>query len=264
MADEDLRARLREQPAPVHYDVARGLARHRALIEAGTHVPEWAQELPAQRATWLRRAVLWGGTLTVMTALWGRPTPEPVALPHHVTAPKVEVLQPSTPRSAPVREPVKLTPAAAPTDTPAEPVAAHPERAQELPTEPAALPARQRPRLRSVSPRPPMHEDESATHTTRGARVVTPEGNLELTQLVEAERALAGDPVRALRLAREGELSFRNGYFAQERRYIEVMALFALGRLGEAHAQAAAFLSDYPKAAYRRKVELETLRHPQH
>ena len=56
----------------------------------------------------------------------------------------------------------------------------------------------------------------------------------------------------------------RNGYFAQERRYIEVMALIALGRLGEAHAQAAAYLHDYPNAAYRRKVELEVLRQPQH
>ena len=80
--------------------------------------------------------------------------------------------------------------------------------------------------------------------------------------LAQAEQLLAPEPVRALHIVREGQVTFRNGYFAQERRYIELMALFALGRDGEAHAHAEWFLRDYPTGPYRTRVELEVLRHP--
>jgi prolyl-tRNA synthetase len=93
-------------------------------------------------------------------------------------------------------------------------------------------------------------------------RAESPRDAEEMHQLVEAERLLAAEPVRALRIVREGHVKFRGGYFAQERRYIEVMALFALGRRGEAHAQATWFLRDYPSGPYRHRVESEMLRLP--
>jgi len=85
-----------------------------------------------------------------------------------------------------------------------------------------------------------------------------------MRQLAEAERLLGAEPVRALRIVREGHVAFRGGYFAQERRYVEVMALFALGRPGEAHALATWFLRDFPSGPYRHRVETEMLRFPLH
>lgn len=107
-------------------------------------------------------------------------------------------------------------------------------------------------------------DQTSAASARRKARVRTgsPRDVEEMRQLVEAERLLGAEPVRALRIVREGQVTFRGGYFAQERRYIEVMALFALGRRGEAHARATWFLSDYPSGPYRHRVESEMLRLP--
>lgn len=93
-------------------------------------------------------------------------------------------------------------------------------------------------------------------------RAESPRDAEEMRQLVEAERLLKSEPVRALRIVREGHLTFRAGYFVQERRYIEVMALFLLGRRGEAHALATWFLRDYPAGPYRHRVESEMLRLP--
>jgi hypothetical protein len=93
-------------------------------------------------------------------------------------------------------------------------------------------------------------------------RAESPRDAEEMRQLAEAERLLKPEPVRALRIVREGHVAFRGGYFEQERRYIEVMALFALGRRGEAHAQATWFLRDYPGGPYRHRVETEMLRLP--
>ncbi len=257
---EDLRARLQEQP--VHYDVARGLDRHRALVAASTPVPEWAKELPAPRSPWLRRVLLWGGALAVLTLAWPRPAP-PQQPPASSLLPRAELPAPS---HAVVRAPVvRALPkqAAAPREpvttivAPAEPTADQVEPASPQPL----LPTHRRRRAHRGEP---TIANGPSTQSARGLETVSPKDNAELAQLVEAERALATDPGRTLRLAREGELSFRNGYFQQERRYIEVMALFALGRTGEAHAQALAFLRDYPGAPYRRKIEREQLRHPQH
>lgn len=103
----------------------------------------------------------------------------------------------------------------------------------------------------STSARPKAH-----------VRAESPRDAEEMRQLVEAERLLKSEPVRALRIVREGHVTFKAGYFAQERRYIEVMALFALGRRGEAHAQATWFLRDYLAGPYRHRVESEMLRLP--
>ncbi|MET0287859.1 MAG: hypothetical protein ABW352_25445 [Polyangiales bacterium] len=270
MGSEDLRARLREQPAPVRYDVSRGLARHRALVDANTALPAWASE-PVARSAWWRRAAWWAGALVLLTLFVARSTREPVREPMPGSA-RVSSAEPAP--NGPVTrlsEPRTL----APQVVPPQPQPGHAESAPEAPAHadtaaapsaPARAHARTRPREHARAVREATSEtgSDDAHATAPSMRAVAPEENRELAQLVEAERALKSEPVRALRLAREGELSFRNGYFAQERQYIEVMALFTLGRLGEAHAKAAAYLRDYPGAPYRRKVELEMLRQPQH
>jgi hypothetical protein len=83
-----------------------------------------------------------------------------------------------------------------------------------------------------------------------------------MRQLAQSEQLLASQPGETLRLVREGDAHFPRGYFQQERRYLEVMALFALGRRGEARARAYWFLRDYPAGPYRRKIELTLQQSP--
>jgi hypothetical protein len=74
-------------------------------------------------------------------------------------------------------------------------------------------------------------------------------------ELAQAEQLLASDPEAALTLVRSGNARYKRGYLRQERRYIEVMALFALGRTGEAQAHALWFLNQYKASPYRATVE---------
>jgi hypothetical protein len=85
--------------------------------------------------------------------------------------------------------------------------------------------------------------------------VQSPQDREEMRQLAQSEQLLASQPGETLRLVREGDARFPRGYFRQERRYLEVMALFALGQHGEARARASWFLRDYPTGPYRKKVE---------
>lgn len=287
MRDDDLRARLREQPAAVHYDVARGLARHRALVAAGVVPPAWAE--PLARPRWTRLRALLGASVlaTVTLVVWPGPASSPIAAPaqtEHGAPPLVRAREPgrvlvsrgkqasSTPSDTAPATP-HAEPASSPPTTSPEPVGQPTElarpvttssHAERVPSSPAVT-RRSRPRhAHALAVDAPAAEADSATRVARRAQAPSLEDNRELAQLVQAERALDADPIRALHLVREGELSFRAGYFAQERRYLEVMALFALGRLGEAHAHAAAFMRDFPDAPYRHKVELELSRQPQH
>ena len=92
------------------------------------------------------------------------------------------------------------------------------------------------------------------SHLGRG-EVEAPLDAEEMRQLTRAEDLLVTAPLDALALVRAGEVRFRTGYFGQERRYLEVMALFALDRRDEAEARARWFLRDYPDSPYRRRVE---------
>jgi hypothetical protein len=288
-----LRARLRADSPPVPYDVERGLARHQALIEAGSPLPEWANELPpVRRFTWLRRVVWLTGALTIGVVTWSTRPPTASSPAEH--PPAARSVEPA-PSVASVSDRSGHTPTGtqrAPEVTPrtvvegdahhgrdeapapiVEPMIDEVARADgEPPAEPStALERDERPATRATATaqptRSPSPHVESAARRTRNPRrdeLTTPQDAEEMRQLAEAESALAIEPVRALRLVRAGELTYRKGYFSQERRYIEVMALFALGRLGEAHAQADGFLRDYPEGPYRRKVELAMLQKPLH
>jgi hypothetical protein len=84
--------------------------------------------------------------------------------------------------------------------------------------------------------------------------MVAPQDREEMLQVARAEQLLSAQPAETLRLVRNCEAQFPNGYFRQERRYLEVMALLALGRHGEAQACAQWFLRDYPVGPYRQKI----------
>jgi hypothetical protein len=76
----------------------------------------------------------------------------------------------------------------------------------------------------------------------------------EVMQLAQAEQLLLSSPNAALALVRKGNIQFKRGYLKHERRYIEVMALFAGGHLDEAQARARFFLRDYPSSPYGEKI----------
>jgi hypothetical protein len=83
------------------------------------------------------------------------------------------------------------------------------------------------------------------------------EADLELQEIqgvAAAEHVLASDPARALALVRESEARVAGGYLSEERRYIAVVALSALGRTAEAQAHAARFLHDYPGGPFTARV----------
>ena len=84
---------------------------------------------------------------------------------------------------------------------------------------------------------------------------IDPEVLEEMQQLATAERLLPTMPSRTLALVREGMQRFSRGYLAQERRYLEIMALLALKMPKDAELLSRGFLRDYPKGPYRRKVE---------
>lgn len=86
----------------------------------------------------------------------------------------------------------------------------------------------------------------------------TPAPADEARLLLQARRALATDPARALELADAHARRFPRGTLAQEREVLAVRALAALGRHEQARARAARFEARYPGsthlAAVRRAV----------
>lgn len=76
----------------------------------------------------------------------------------------------------------------------------------------------------------------------------------EMRAVAQAENLLTRDPERTLALTRAMRTRFPAGYFAEERAYLEVMALSALGRTAELQQRAAAFLSAHPDGLYSGRV----------
>jgi hypothetical protein len=77
---------------------------------------------------------------------------------------------------------------------------------------------------------------------------------MEMRLVGQAERLLATAPGRALSIARGLETRFPQGYFREERAYVEVMALLALGRTDEGRLKAGQFLRVHPDGPYSRRV----------
>ncbi|WP_437958328.1 hypothetical protein WME76_00865 [Sorangium sp. So ce119] len=77
----------------------------------------------------------------------------------------------------------------------------------------------------------------------------------EVHLLQRAQDALAVDPGSALALTDEHARRFPAGALGQEREFIAIRALLALGRAAEARARAASLLERFPGSAYRGRLE---------
>ncbi|MEM6990357.1 MAG: hypothetical protein AAF721_07670 [Myxococcota bacterium] len=76
----------------------------------------------------------------------------------------------------------------------------------------------------------------------------------EMEATDRAAKALAGNPARALALAREADAAFEKGLFAEQRAGIKALALFGLGKTDAATKAAERYLRKYPKGTYADKV----------
>ncbi|WP_437318089.1 hypothetical protein [Sorangium sp. So ce385] len=88
------------------------------------------------------------------------------------------------------------------------------------------------------------------------------EAETEVQLLHRAQDALATDAGSALALTVEHARRFPAGVLGQEREFIAIRALLALGRAAEARARAARLLERFPGSAYRGRLESLGLEEP--
>ena len=253
--------------APVTYAVQEGLARHLELIASGAPLPSWATKFTtaatlAKSAGWVTASMVAAavGTAVVLLARPGAQAPSwPAGHLNEKTAAGSDAVlvqnqTPSTTAWRPIATPDSM-PAA-----PAVPVEALPFAAPTAAARVAAVrgasdsaqdPARIVPDALDSSDRGEVRAAPQRDATRASS---DPDELLELQEVAQAERLLATDPARALALVRAAEARFPRGYVREERGYVEVMALVALGRLDEARPRTAQFLRDYPDSAFSRRV----------
>jgi RNA polymerase sigma-70 factor (ECF subfamily) len=250
----------RAQP-PLHYDAATALARHQALVQAGTALPSWAAGAAAAATAATGIGVLAPAVLSAVVAAgavgavvaWRAtektsaqaPPAASLVLPSTIERPVPEAARaveqvPSSQPLEPSLSPTGLSHAGR------EPAVASitPRAAKGAPTEKADLV----PEAQPLAPPPPVSATQHSgePHGSEDAK--------EIQEVAAAERLLSTSPAQALALARAGEASYPSGYLREERRYIGVIALFKLGRLDEARATATRFLSDYPDGPFSGRV----------
>jgi RNA polymerase sigma-70 factor, ECF subfamily len=130
------------------------------------------------------------------------------------------------------------------------------------PTTLAPAPAAQK--TRSNPARAPMARAVPSTPESRAAEspaIERPIGRdphdplLEARALERAHRLLAPDPAAALAIVETLSHSLPEEYLSEERRYIEVMALYGVGRRGDGDRAADRFLSRYSSSAFRERVQ---------
>lgn len=260
--------RLGAARPPVSYALQDGLARHRQLAASGAPAPSWASRVgaAAKTATWVATAtavVAVGATALILAkpALVARSAPAAHAV---VATSRANQASPAaaTANLAPATAAAPWVPLAAPEPLPSGlsvPVEALPAV---TPPSAAARAARgvdaRGVDARSALPTAASGTAAPATSTLQAtgapASVPTDEDLLELGQVARAEQLLAADPAGARALVLASDKQFPRGYLKEERGYVEIMALIALGRLDEARAKAGPFLRDYPESAYGRRV----------
>lgn len=168
-------------------------------------------------------------------------------------------LEPATQTSVQVPEPPSAQPALVPAEKPiAEPAPEEIELVAPTPDEP---PADARVDRKTTKKR---NDDAKATPAADIPAADAPPSDAdryvrEARLVAQARRALADDPDRALALTRQVEREFPDGLLEEERRALQIRALAALGRDGEADSAAKGFLAKFPDgphaAAVRRAIE---------
>lgn len=76
----------------------------------------------------------------------------------------------------------------------------------------------------------------------------------EMRMLAVAQRVLAEDPARSLRLCRQGESEFRGSMFSAERKQVALLALVQLGKVEQARREGIPFLRAYPNAPWSARL----------
>lgn len=152
---------------------------------------------------------------------------------------------------------------------PQSPTTAQPSReivpfeAREAPAESAPAAPANEPKGATVVPAEPRaktmasaesHGPNSAGPPVGAAAFGDP-GATEVSLLGRAQQSLAADPAAALALTAEHARSFPHGTLAQEREFIAIEALEALGRHPEAVARATRFRAEYPSSAHLRRLD---------
>jgi RNA polymerase sigma-70 factor (ECF subfamily) len=255
--------RLGASRPPVNYAVLEGLSRHRQLAASGAPVPSWANGLggAATNAAWIA-ASLGAVAVVAVVALASRggvqvPSRSAPQATIAVAAKTPTTGNPSTSAWWPVvtpnsrlaasSVPVEALPAAGALSAAAATRGAGSGDA----TRDSRVLAPDNPGLSDrVDPRSPVQADPPKATTDPSSD----DELLELQQVARAERLVATDPARALALVRASESHFPNGYMRQERRYVEIIALIALGRLDEARPKIAGFLREYPESAFGQRI----------
>jgi hypothetical protein len=77
---------------------------------------------------------------------------------------------------------------------------------------------------------------------------------LDMKALMQAKRALAEDPAKALSLARQGEREFPKSMFGEERRALLLLAMIRVGQVDSARRLAAPYLAEHPDSPFARRV----------
>jgi len=152
--------------------------------------------------------------------LWTRPAAVPDPTPHEQA--------PAASLPVETQEIVQAPPPAPVIEAPA----VEPARPRAHRSRPARAPQAQATELQPTEP-PPQAAAPSAAEPSRLRE--------EAALLANAEAALAGNPLEALRLANEHRRRFNNGVMSEEREVIAIDALLRLSRRSEAEDRARAF-----------------------
>ena len=228
----------------VRYALEEGLARHKQLAASAIPTPSWAGGAGAASmgaAPVVAALVALAGVAAIAIAAV-RAAPSPASAASLVAStPRAVVVAPRERGGAggdwaPLPT---MPPAASPAVSDAVPV----ERLPRAAIAAVALPRRYAPSADPVEP-----------SSAADGVAASPDELVELREVAEAERALATDPAGALARVRAVEARVPYGYLEEERHYVEVMALLALGRVAEANPKVSAFLRAYPDGAFGRRV----------
>lgn len=162
----------------------------------------------------------------------------------------------------PARAPA--APVASPSLKPTEPARVAPMDEAEAPPTSAEPSAAGRKAVASthvglgVAAAPSAEPAVAAAPTAGSGEAVFPDatGSAEVTLLERAQRALRADPAAALALTDEHARQFPAGALTQEREFVAIEALAALGRRNEATTRAATFRARFPDSAHLRRLDL--------
>ena len=229
---------------PVGYAVQEGLARHLELAASGAPLPSWAGKLGtvAKTAGWIAASTLAAvvGAAVVLLARPGShaPSPREGSAPQENIAMQRPTALAATPASASAWRPLAM-----PESLPAAP---------SVPVE--ALPLAPSEHVEMRATRQPDRRPTTSDPASEPPSDPANDELVELQEVAQAERLLATDPARALALVRAAEARFPAGYVREERAYVEIMALVALGNLDEARPRIARFLRDHPDSAFTARV----------